>query len=69
MLEQSFNWCLGFIFRIILDKNPCKMFPNNSQNYGSSCTEDNINEASLALSTLPLENQAMKNKNFHSVVH
>ena len=45
------------------------MFPNNSQNYGSSCTEDNINEASLALSTLPLENQAMKNKNFHSVVH
>ena len=42
---------------IISDQNPCKMFWNSTLNYGSSYTEDNINEGSLALSVLPSFNQ------------
>ena len=34
---------------IISDENPCKLFSNNSQNYGSSYTEYNINKALLIL--------------------
>ena len=48
----------------MLDKNLCKRFQNNSQNYGSSYTEDNINKESLTLSVLPRQNPVMKYKSF-----
>ena len=41
---------------IISDKNPCKMFSNNSYHYGSSYTESNVNEAPLTSSVWPQEN-------------
>ena len=47
---------------IISDKNICK---NIFINYGSSYTEDNINEAPLTLSVSHLENQLEKNENFN----
>ena len=52
----------------ISDKIPWKMFPNNSQKYGSSRTEDSIDKAPLTLSVLPRKYRVMKNKKNHGVL-
>ena len=49
---------------VIFDKNSCKIFLNNSLNYGSFYTKDNINQTSLTLFVLPWENWVMKEKVF-----
>ena len=56
---------------ITFDKNPCKMFARNLQNYGFSFIEDSSNKAPLTLPVLShylQENQVMQNKNLHKAV-
>ena len=48
---------------IFTHENLEKIFSSNSQNYRSSCTEDNKIESSLTLSILPQQNPLIK-KNF-----
>ena len=46
---------------IISDKNTFQ----KTQNYGSYCIEDEINEAPFSLPTLPWGNLVTRNKSFH----
>ena len=44
------------------------MFSSNSQNYGPFYTKGSMSKASLTLSVLLQQNEAMKNKNFHGAI-